>query len=96
MPKVDNKLRYRKELGRRLKITREGLRWTQDEMATALGVEKLDTYKKWEQGTSAIPHFMLPRFCEITHTDPWWLLTGRHGGFTSPPSGEPLPFKKRA
>ena len=56
---------------------------TQLEMAKALGVEGDDdlqiknTYSKWEQNTSPnnFPMHLLPKLCEVTGHDPWYVLT---------------------
>jgi hypothetical protein len=60
---------------RRIKTLREALGWTQEEMATALGVP-LDRYKKYET-RSPLPPYLVERFALIVRREPCFVLTGK-------------------
>lgn len=63
-PKLDLEIRERREtLGRRVKIERATSGLSQSELATLLGVAKIDV-QRFESGAKAIPLDLLPRLCE--------------------------------
>lgn len=99
MPAISKKQRFAREMGHRIRQAREGMRprdrVTVQEMADLLA-EPFPNYKKWDEGKAAMPHHVIPKFCLLTGCDPWWLLTGQHGGFTPDHSPTPIPLRKRA
>ena len=81
---------FKAEFKDRLKRMREALpspsgkrHMSQQEMAIAIGVEggddeqRRNTYAKWEQHSSPnnFPAYLIPRLCEVTGHDPWYILT---------------------
>lgn len=56
----------------RLRVERD---WTQEQMATALGVAH-ETYKKYETRTP-LPHYLIPRFAMQVDRDVTYILTGK-------------------
>lgn len=56
----------------RLRVERD---WTQQQMATALGVP-FERYKKYET-RSPLPHYLMPRFAQLVDRDPSYILLGR-------------------
>ena len=49
--------------------------WTQEFVASALGIP-LERYKKYET-RSALPLYLIERFCLLTDLDPNFLVTGK-------------------
>lgn len=76
---------YKAALCRRIQAARESIDMTQEQMAAALGIKR-DRYSKYEVGRSMLPHHLIPRFCELTKHDPWYILTGQSAAM-SPVSG---------
>ena len=76
---------YKRLFCERVRNARKSMNLDQAEMATMLGI-KPDTYGKYEK-RSLLPHHLIPRWCEITGHDPWYLLTGRpaHSRPQAPP-----------
>lgn len=64
-----------KKFGERLKVSREGARLSQQEMADALAIP-VDTYQKYEHGRRSFPKHRLAEIVKITRHGPWFLLTG--------------------
>ena len=67
--------RYRKAFCQRLKAAREAAGYTQITFAKELGLER-DTYAKYES-RSLLPHHLIPRVCQLTGHDAWYMLTGQ-------------------
>ncbi len=67
---------FHARLKQRLQQTREELHWTQDQMATALGVN-LDTYKKWELRGRFPIHF-IEKLSLVTHRPIDYWIAGRN------------------
>ena len=67
---------------RRIKTLREALGWTQEEMATALGVP-LERYKKYET-RSPLPPYLIERFALVVRREPFFVLTGKAQRPTKP------------
>jgi transcriptional regulator with XRE-family HTH domain len=65
---------YRKALVARVKAARKAHGWSQEFVATSLSIP-LPTYKKYESRTP-IPHYWIERFCILTGTDLYYLITG--------------------
>lgn len=59
----------------RVKAARKSIGLTQVQMAEALGIEWTQ-YQKYE-GRTPMKHEVLPKFCELTGFNPWFLLTGK-------------------
>lgn len=59
----------------RMRALREGLGWSQTDMAKALGIPPAN-YQKYETRTP-LPHFLLERFALIVRRDLAYVLTGR-------------------
>lgn len=68
---------YKKAFCTRLKSIREATGLNQDDFAKQLGIKR-DTYAKYES-RSLLPHHLIPRVCEITGHDCWFVLTGQPG-----------------
>lgn len=66
---------FNEALFKRMRALREGLGWTQTDMARALGVSPAN-YQKYETRTP-LPHFLLERFALIVRRDLTYVLTGR-------------------
>lgn len=99
MEKLTKKQKFARDMGKRIRQARKGMdperEVTVQEMADQLG-EKFSNYKKWDEGKATMPHHVIPKFCAVTRCDPWYLLTGQHGGFHPKPDPTPIPFPKRA
>jgi hypothetical protein len=76
MADSDEELQYKQEFTKRVKAARGSLGWKQWQMAEALNMPQ-DKYKQYE-GRTLLPHYLIGRFCLVTHVDPGWLMTG-HG-----------------
>jgi len=59
----------------RLIATRKSLHWTQEDMATALGIP-LVTYKSYER-RSKFPLHLLEQLARVTHRDVEYIVTGK-------------------
>jgi transcriptional regulator with XRE-family HTH domain len=66
---------FNRALFDRMRKLREGLGWSQTDMAKALGVPPAN-YQKYETRTP-LPHFLLERFALIVRRDLAYVLTGR-------------------
>jgi transcriptional regulator with XRE-family HTH domain len=66
--------RFNAEMCGRLKRLREAKAWSQEQMATALGVP-LERYRKYEN-RSPLPHYLIPRVALICNVTIRFLLTG--------------------
>ena len=76
----------------RVKEAREAVSWTQAFMADSLGIP-LERYKKYEQ-RSPLPHYLIPRFCQLAGCDIYYLMTGKRRPL--PPSfGTPFDRRRR-
>jgi transcriptional regulator with XRE-family HTH domain len=71
----DREAKFNDALCARVKALREGRGWTQDQMATALGIP-YDRYRKYEYRTP-IPHYLIEQFAEIVDRDIEYVLTGK-------------------
>lgn len=69
---------YRTQYCRRTKAARIAAGFSQDGMATLLGMEQ-SKYAKYE-GRSLLPQRYIETFCLATHTDERWLITGKGRG----------------
>ncbi len=64
--------------------TPDGNEYSRKQMAKALGV-KPNTYAGYEgekKTKNSFPFALLPRFCEVTHQDPWTMLTDQGAGLS--------------
>lgn len=103
---------YYQALRDRLVAIRENLKWTQENMAAALGIE-VDTYKKYERRPdgkfSKFPSHLFERLALITHKELYYIVTGnnvRHlrrptdekdnGGLTTPQEHSPAAGLRRS
>lgn len=67
---------YYDDFRRRLIAIRKRLEWTQQQMATALGVE-LANYKKYER-RSKFPLHLIEQLALVTHSEIDFVVTGRN------------------
>lgn len=67
---------YYSDFRQRLVATRRRLEWTQQEMATALGIE-LENYKKYER-RSKFPLHLIEQLALVTHSEIDFIVTGRN------------------
>lgn len=67
--------RFNDELCARVARLRAEREWTQDQMATALGVPK-ERYKKYET-RSPMPTYLIPRFAQIMDCSIEYVMTGK-------------------
>jgi transcriptional regulator with XRE-family HTH domain len=75
MKGTDASADFRKDFVRRVKLAREGSRFTQDEIAKLLGMDQ-GTYKQYET-RSLLPHRYVTMFCALTRVSEKWLLSGK-------------------
>lgn len=75
VPKPYTPTTYRKAFVERVRASRIQADKSPLEMAKLLGIPK-DTYHRYETRT-LLPHHLLLTFCELTHQDLFWLVTGR-------------------
>lgn len=73
--KLTTPTKYREAFCERLQRVRISAGYTQASLARELKIDK-DTYAKYES-RSLLPHHLIPAVCELTHTDAWFLLTGK-------------------
>lgn len=71
----DDEALFNNDLCARTRALRDELRWTAEQMATALGIPA-DRYRKYEV-RSPLPAYLMERFCLITNADFDYLLTGK-------------------
>jgi hypothetical protein len=78
--RISTPAQYRRETIARTRASREAAGLSHAAIATRLS--KLvgrpiaaDSYRKWEK-TALLPHDLVIPFCNITGTDPYFLLTG--------------------
>lgn len=67
---------YYDDFRRRLIAIRTRLDWTQQQMATALGIEK-ENYKKYER-RSKFPLHLIEQLALVTHSEIDFIVTGRN------------------
>lgn len=68
--------RYDAAFRERLIAIRESLKWTQADMAQALGIS-LDRYKKYEI-RSKFPPYLYEKLALVTHRELYYIVTGRN------------------
>ena len=71
----DREAQFNDALCARIRALREARNWTQDQMATALGLP-YDRYRKYEY-RSPLPMYLVEQFAEIVGRDVEYILTGR-------------------
>jgi hypothetical protein len=71
----DREAEFNEALCARVKLLRDERDWTQEQMATALGIP-YDRYRKYEYRTP-IPHYLIEQFAEIVGRDIEYVLTGK-------------------
>lgn len=71
----DREAEFNDALCARVKALRDARGWTQEQMATALGIP-YDRYRKYEYRTP-IPHYLIEQFSEIVGRDLDFVLTGK-------------------
>lgn len=71
----DREGEFNEALCARVKQLRDERGWTQEQMATALGIP-YDRYRKYEYRTP-IPHYLIEQFAGITGRDVEYVLTGK-------------------
>lgn len=69
---------YEEAFRRRVRSARALFTEEPKEMARALGVRE-DTYYRYETRT-LLPHYLVPRFCELTGVTIEWLMNGPKPG----------------
>lgn len=84
----DREAAFNDALCARVKTLREGLGWSQDQMATALGIP-YDRYRKYEYRTP-IPHYLIEQFSEIVGCKIDYVLTGKSGRRRRPTPSTPI------
>lgn len=75
------------EIGKRIKIKREELHMTQEELAAKLGYKSKTTIAKIENGTNDIVQSKVVAFASVLNTTPAYLM----GWEESPVAPDPLP-----
>ena len=75
------------EIGKRIKIKREELHMTQEELAAKLGYKSKTTIAKIENGTNDIVQSKVVAFASVLNTTPAYLM----GGEESPAAPDSLP-----
>lgn len=75
---------YREAFVARVREAREAAGYSQDEMATLLGIEK-DAYRRYEgprsnQPPTLMPQDLITKFCIACHISERWLLSGAADG----------------
>lgn len=75
------------EIGKRIKIKREELHMTQEELAAKLGYKSKTTIAKIENGTNDIVQSKVVAFASVLNTTPAYLM----GLEESPAAPDPLP-----
>jgi hypothetical protein len=92
----DSEAAFNRAYCRRVKDLRRSKGWTQQQMATALGLP-LDRYKKYED-RSPMPGYLVEPFALIVERTVGYVMTGkpapRHN--PQPPSGKPPLKRNRA
>lgn len=71
----DNEAQYNEALCARVKALRDERGWSQEQMATALGIP-YDRYRKYEY-RSPLPLYLVERFAIITGRDVEYVVTGK-------------------
>jgi DNA-binding XRE family transcriptional regulator len=92
-PAKQSALQYRHAFLARTAQARERAKYTQAEIAEILDITQ-DTYKQYEKRTP-LPHYLIPRFCLATKTDPA-VLFGMPGAKGSTNEHRPKHMAKRA
>lgn len=77
-PKPMTPTAYEEAFRRRVRTARALRTEEPKEMARLLGVRE-DTYYRYETRTM-LPHYLLPRFCELTGVTVDWLINGPRPG----------------
>lgn len=72
---LPDEARFNDELCARVARLRAEREWTQEQMATALGVPK-ERYKKYET-RSPLPVYLIPRFAQIMDCSIEYVMTGK-------------------
>ncbi len=67
--------KFRSAMCKRVRQAREDLNLNRKEFAKLIGCEEA-SLQKYET-RSPLPHHLIPKFCEVTGFDPWYLLTGQ-------------------
>jgi transcriptional regulator with XRE-family HTH domain len=80
---------YQRGVRRRIRNIREAMGWTQQEMASALGIP-LETYRKYEL-RSMMPLHVILRFAQITHHSLDYIISGQ---YQSPIAEPGLPTRR--
>jgi transcriptional regulator with XRE-family HTH domain len=75
MTGFDTEAQFNDAFCARVRALRVERRWTQDQMATALGIP-LDRYRKYEV-RSPLPVYLLERFALLVDRNVEYLVTGR-------------------
>ena len=80
------------EIGKRIKIKREELHMTQEELAAKLGYKSKTTIAKIENGTNDIVQSKVVAFASVLNTTPAYLM----GWEESPAAPDSLPSESAA
>lgn len=83
MAETATQARFVAALCARIKRLRDEKDWTQEQMATALGIPT-ERYRKYEK-RSALPHHLIERLALITGRDIAYILTGTAAKISAPP-----------
>ena len=75
MADSETETEYKQRFIERVASARQATGMKQWQVAELLGIGQ-DKYKQYET-RSLLPHYLMGRFCLITHVDPDWLITGR-------------------
>lgn len=89
MAKSDGASAFKLKFLARVAAARDSQGFTQETMATALGMDQ-PKYSKYEK-RSLMPHYLIEQFCLITHVSEKWLMTGKGPG----PVVMPLPAEAK-
>ena len=81
-------------LGDRIRLRREELRMSQEELATRLGYKSRSTIAKIESGENDLTQSKIVAFAEALSTTARWLLDYDDSGTTLPPGTHRPQFKK--
>lgn len=81
-------------LGDRIRLRREELRMSQEELATRLGYKSRSTIAKIESGENDLTQSKIVAFAEALNTTARWLLDYDDSDTTLPPGAHRLQFKK--